>query len=280
MYLVTGATGNVGSEVVAQLLADGKKVRVFTRDAAKVAQWGDKVEAAVGDFQKPESFVRAVSGSEGVFLMNQSPDQEAFRRLIEATKSAGKPRIVFLSSLAADDGQLQIGKLHKLKEDAIRKSGLEATFLRPGGFMSNAYQWIGSIKAEDAVYNALGEAKFPPVAPEDIAAVAVKALTGSNGAGDAFELTGSEMLSVPQQVTILAKVLGKPIRCVDVPVESLVENFIRAGVPAQMAAAVGESYNAVRNGRAVLMTDTVQKATGRPPMTFEAWARKHASRFA
>jgi (4-alkanoyl-5-oxo-2,5-dihydrofuran-3-yl)methyl phosphate reductase len=88
------------------------------------------------------------------------------------------------------------------------------------------------------------------------------------------------MLSVPQQVTILAKVLGKPIRCVDVPVESVVENFIRAGVPAQMAAAVGESYNAVRNGRAVLMTDTVQKATGRPPMTFEAWARKHASRFA
>jgi hypothetical protein len=77
-------------------------------------------------------------------------------------------------------------------------------------------------------------------------------------------------------VTILAKILGKPIRCVDVPVESVLENFIRAGVP-RMAAAVGESYGAVRNGRAVLMTDTVQKATGRPPMTFEAWALRHAS---
>jgi uncharacterized protein YbjT (DUF2867 family) len=179
MYLVTGATGNVGSEVVAQLLAVGKKVRVFTRDAAKVVRWGDKVEAVVGDFQKPESFARAVSGSEGVFLMNQSPDQEAFRRLIEAAKPAGKPRIVFLSSLAADDGQLQIGRRHKLKEHAIRAPGLEAKFLRPGGFMSNAYQWIGSIKGEGPVYNALGEAKFPPVAPEDTAAVAVKALTGS-----------------------------------------------------------------------------------------------------
>ncbi|MDX6458008.1 MAG: hypothetical protein QOE55_1705, partial [Acidobacteriaceae bacterium] len=59
MYLVTGATGNVGREVVSQLLAQGQKVRVFSRDAAKVAQWGDRVEVAIGDFTHPETFAQA-----------------------------------------------------------------------------------------------------------------------------------------------------------------------------------------------------------------------------
>ena len=61
MYLVTGATGNVGSEVVGQLLAKGQKVRVFTRDAAKVAHWGNRVEVATGDFTRPETFAQALS---------------------------------------------------------------------------------------------------------------------------------------------------------------------------------------------------------------------------
>jgi uncharacterized protein YbjT (DUF2867 family) len=279
VYLVAGATGNVGREVVAQLLAGGQKAKVFTRDANKVAHWGGRVEIAAGDFQKPETFARALSGVEAVFLMNQSPDQEAFARLIGAAKEAGHPSIVFLSSLAANQPQLRIGQLHKVKEDAIRESGLPATFVRPGGFMSNAYQWIRTINAEGAVYNPMGDAKFPPIAPEDIAAVASKALLDPSLSGEVFELTGGESLSIREQVNILAKVLGRSIRCVDVPVETAVQTLIRTGVPEQIAAAVGESYQAVRNGRIVAFTDTVEKVTGRKPMTFETWARQHASRF-
>ena len=63
MYLVTGATGNVGREVVSQLLAQGQKVRVFTRDAAKVAQWGDRVEVTIGDFTHPEPSRKQSQGS-------------------------------------------------------------------------------------------------------------------------------------------------------------------------------------------------------------------------
>jgi uncharacterized protein YbjT (DUF2867 family) len=279
-YLVTGATGNVGSEVAAQLLASGHQLKVFTRDASKVAHWGDRVEIVTGDFQTPETFTRAAAGARAIFLMNQSPDQEAFAKLIAAAKQAGQPRIVFLSSLAANQPDLQIGALHKVKEEAIRASGLPATFVRPGGFMSNTYQWIATIQAEGVVFNALGDARFAPIAPEDIAAVAVKALVAADHPGDVFELTGGELLSVPEQVEILAKVLGRPIRCVDIPVETLVQNFVRAGIPKTMAAAVGESYEAVRNGRIIATKDTVEQVTGRKPMTFEAWARKHAERFA
>jgi uncharacterized protein YbjT (DUF2867 family) len=265
---------------VEQLLAEGRNVRVFTRDAAKVAHWGDRVDVAIGDFQNPDSLARAIAGVEAAFLMNQSPDVEAFRRLMSAAKAARGPRIVFLSTVIANEPELLIGQLHKQKEDAIRESGLPGRFLRPGGFMSNAFQWVGTIQAEGVVYNAMGDAKFPPIAPEDIAAVAVKALTDANLPGEVFELSGGELLSVAEQVDILAAVLGKPLRTVDVPVSAAIQNLVRAGVPQKMAAAVGQSFESVRNGRVVPIRNTVENVTGRRPMTYEAWARKHASRFA
>ena len=280
MYLVTGATGNVGSEVVAQLLASGEKVRVFTRDPGKVAHWHDRVQVAIGDFGKPETFAHAFAGVEGAFLMNGGPDGEPFAQLLAAAKAQGNPRIVFLSTILAGAPEFQIGKLHKDKEDAIRESRLPAKFVRATGFMTNTYQWIGTMKAEGVVYNPMGSGKFPPIAPEDIAAVAVKALTAQSPSDEVFEVTGGALLSVPEQVGILAAVLGKPLRCVDVPTETAVQNFIRAGLPAHIAAALGQSLEAVRNGRAAAVKDTVRRVTGNPPKTFESWARAHAARFA
>ncbi len=279
MYLVTGATGNVGSEVAAQLLKSGEQVRVFARDPAKVAHWEDRVEVAIGDFGKPDTFARAVAGVEGIFLMNGGPEREPFRQLLAAAKAQDSPRIVFLSTLLAGEPKSQIGKLHKEKEDAIRKSGLQGKYVRPGGFMSNSYQWIGSIKAEGVVYNPMGAGKYAPIAPEDIAAVAVKALTAPNLSDEVFEVTGGGLLTVQEQVKTLSDVLGKPIRCADVPIEAAVQGLIRAGLPAPIATAVGQSFEAIREGRGATVKDTVKRVTGNQPRTFEVWTREHASRF-
>jgi uncharacterized protein YbjT (DUF2867 family) len=266
--------------VVAQLLDGGEKVRVFTRDPGKVAHWGDRVQVALGEFGKAVTFARAIAGVEGAFLMNGGPDGEPFRQLIAAAKRHGDPRIVFLSTILANEPEFQIGKLHKDKEDAIRESGLPRAFVRPGGFMSNSYQWIGTIKGEGVVYNALGTGKTAPIAPEDIAAVVVKALTAPSLAQEVFEVTGGELLTVPEQVSILAEILGRQIRCVEVSTETAIQGLIRAGIPAQVAAAVGQTFEAVRNGRVVAVKDTVERVTGNRPKTYAAWAREHASRFA
>jgi uncharacterized protein YbjT (DUF2867 family) len=280
MYLVTGATGNVGREVVSQLLAKGQKVRVFTRDAAKVAHWGNRVEVATGDFTRPETFAQALSGVDGVFIMNGALDGGVFRQLIAAAKAQGNLRIVFLSTIFAGSPESPIGQLHKDKEDVIRASGLSGKFVRAGSFMTNAYQWISTIKGEGIVYNALGAGKAAPIAPEDIAAVAVHALTDANPSPEVFEVTGSELLSVPEQVAILANALGKPIKSIDVPAESAVQGMLRAGLPAPVATAVAQSFAAIRDGRMAIVKDTVKQVTGKQPRTFQSWAQEYASRFA
>src|SRR4051795_11386266 len=112
MYLVTGATGNVGREVVNELLKRGKQVRVLTRDAAKVLAWGNRVEVAVGDFTQPETFAHAAAGVEGIFMMNGALELELYKALLASAKAQGEPRVVFLSSLFASIAGSTIGAMH------------------------------------------------------------------------------------------------------------------------------------------------------------------------
>jgi uncharacterized protein YbjT (DUF2867 family) len=280
MYLVIGASGNVGSEVVAGLLAGGKPVRVFTREAGRVAQWGDQVGVVIGDLGRPDTVAHAIAGVEGLYLMNRGLDPSRLRDLLVSAKDNGVQRIVFLSTLLAGAPDSQIGRLHKVEEDAIRDSGLHSAFVRPGGFMSNTFQWTAGIRSQGVVHNPTGSGQFAPVAPEDIAAVAVRALIDPSLAGQAFEVTGEELLSVPQQVEILSRVIGKRLRCIDISVATAVEQSIRSGVPPHIAAALAQSLETVRDGRGALIRDTVHKVTGNRPMSFESWARKHAARFA
>jgi len=280
MILVTGATGNVGSQVVQQLLDQGKKVRVYARDAAKVARWGNTVDVTVGDFADRSAFAAAVSGVEAIFLMNVTTDLEVFRQLVATAKENGKPRLVFLSSVAVSNPDSPIGQMHKAKEDVLQASGLPVAVVRAGGFMSNALQWIGSIRGEGVVYNGMGDGPFAPIDPADIAAVAVHALTAPSLTESLYEVTGGELVPVPEQVRILGKVLGKPLKTVDVPPEAAAQSLARNGLPPQLIAGLRRSMEDVRAGRASLLTDTVRRITRRPPRTFQQWAQEHASRFA
>lgn len=280
MYLVTGATGNVGSGVVEGLLKKGHKVRVFTRDAEKVARWGDRVEVAIGDLSEPETFAKAGGGVEAVYLMNGALDGGVFRQLLNMVKAQGKTRIVFLSTLFAEDPDSLIGRLHKDKENALLDAGVDGKVIRAGWFMTNAFQWIGTIKAEGTVYNALGDGKTAVTAPEDIAAVTVEVLISPDSFGEIIEVTGGTLLSVPEQVSLLAQTMGKPIRCIQVPTEAAIQVLVRNGIPPRVAAAVGQSFESIRDGKAEQVSDTVKRVTGKQPRTFEAWAQAYAQRFA
>src|SRR3954471_17268438 len=131
--LVTGATGNVGRNVVDLLLEAGEQVRVTSRNPQSV-DLPAAVDVHAADLTDPQSYVAPLSGVDKVFLYAQPSGVDGF---VEVAKSAGVKHIVLLSSMSADPDQPHdnmISQMHLTVEAALEKSGIAWTFVRPGGF--------------------------------------------------------------------------------------------------------------------------------------------------
>jgi len=281
MILVTGATGNIGSELVKQLVAKGAPVRVITRDEKNVSHLDPAVERVIGDRHDPAVVRQAAQGADKVFMLAILFDKnhEADRLLIEEAKQAGAGQMVMISSGTVRIETNAIGRLHREKEELIEQSGISWTFLRPGGFMSNSLQWAETIKSQSKVFNPMGKGKTSPISPYDIAGVAAVALTSPGHERKAYDLTGAELLSTPEQVEILSKVIGKPIDSVDIPVEVATERAVASGLPEALVKSLAELWVQVRTEAYTFHTNEVERLTGRPAQTFETWCREHRSAF-
>jgi (4-alkanoyl-5-oxo-2,5-dihydrofuran-3-yl)methyl phosphate reductase len=281
MILVTGATGNIGSELVKLLVAKGLPVRVISRDENKVSHLDPAVQRVIGDRHDPSVVRKAAQGADKVFMLAVLFDKnhEADRLLVEEAKQAGAGQIVVISSGTVRIEGNAIGRLHREKEELIEQSGIPWTFLRPGGFMSNSLQWADTIKSQSKVFNPMGKGKTAPISPYDIAGVAAVALTCPGHEGKAYDLTGAELVSTPEQVEILSKVIGKPIDCVDIPVEVATERAIASGLPEAVVKSLAELWVQVRKESYTFQTNEVERLTGQPAQTFETWCREHRSAF-
>ena len=280
MILVTGANGTVGSEVVRQLQALGTPVRALVRDPAK-AHFGPGVEVVQGDLTKPETLAAAVAGVDKVFLLAGGAELVALEgNLLNAAKAAGVTHIVKLSVVGAQyEPTASYGRFHQPAEKALQASGLAWTLLRPCGFMSNAFGWVGSIKSQGAFYFAAGDGKMALIDPHDIAAVAVAALTTPGHEGKAYDITGPGAFTMAEQAQILAEAVGRDIKFVDIPADALRNTMLGYGMSAPEAEALVEMGNAIRAGYAGALTTVVQEVTGKAPRRFEDWAKQNAGAF-
>lgn len=285
MILVTGATGTVGGRVVRQLRDTGEKIRALTRDPSRV-QLGDDIEVVAGDLGDPATLPSVVAGVDRVFLMSLGHHKLTYdANLAQAAARAGVSHIVALSSLGvqeADESGMDnpLAHWHRVGEQAVRESGVSWTVLRPGGFMSNALNWAASVRADGVAYGPSAELAEAPIDPDDIAAVAVRALTTDGHTGGVYPMTGPETLTPVEQVAILADVLGKPVRFQEIPLEVQRKGMLRA-LPAETVDGVLESYRqAVSSGtfRAHVL-DTVDRVLGRPARTFREFVTAHAELF-
>lgn len=280
MFLITGATGNVGGKLVELLAEQGHGVRALVRDPAK-ANFPDGVEVAVGDLDDPASIDAAVKGGvDAVFHLQAAPFPTQTETIISAARNAGVDRIVALTSVGAILEPLPtMGTFFRAREDLLRASGLNVTLLRPNTLMTNALWWREEIKANGTVSDPCGEGRMPAVDSDDLAAVAAITLTQPGHEGKAYILSGPEALTTGEQVEILADVLGKPISLVDVTPQEHAEAVVAHGTPAQMAPAIENLYTMFRTGRAGFLTDDVANITGRAPGTFRAWCERNAPAF-
>jgi (4-alkanoyl-5-oxo-2,5-dihydrofuran-3-yl)methyl phosphate reductase len=282
MILVTGATGNIGSELVKLLVAKGEPVRVISRDEKKVSHLDPSVQRVIGDRHDASIVRKAAQGADKVFMLAMLFDKnhEADRLLVEEAKQAGVGQILMISSNSVRLEGNEIGRLHREKEQLVEDSGIPWTPLRPGGFMSNAILWWAeTIKSQSKVFNPAGNGKTAPISPYDIAAVAAVALTSPGHEGKAYDLTGAELLSAPEQVEILSKVIGKSIECVDIPDEVAAERITATGLPEPLVKSLDELWMQVRKEAYTFHTNEVERLTGQPAQTFETWCYEHRSAF-
>jgi uncharacterized protein YbjT (DUF2867 family) len=283
MILVTGATGNVGRHLVNQLVADGHAVRAFVTDEQEARELlGPKVELAKGSFTDRASCDAAVRGVAKLYLLAPfHPDLASFEAtMIAAAERAGVKHVVKHSVAGAQyEPGIAMGRWHRAGEKLLEKSAMAWTFLRNAGFTSNALYWIGSIKAGGAVYQPMGDGALAVIDPRDIAAVAARVLTTPGHEGKAYDLTGPEALPMARQVAILGKVIGKELTYVDVPDAAAKDAMLGMGMPPPIVDAMLELTNLIRAGQTSQVTATVEQITGKPPRTFEAWARDNANAF-
>lgn len=275
MILVTGATGNTGSALVSRLAQAGQQVRALVRDPAGVAL-PPGVQPVTGDLNRPDSLADALIGVRGVFLLPGYADMPG---LLARMREAGVRRVVLLTSgsAALADMSNAVSRYMTLSERAVREADVPWTFLRPRAFMSNALRWLPQLRAGDLVRVPFAGVAAAAIDPADIAATAALALTSDGHEGRIYELTGPESLLPADQIAVLAKVLGRDLRCEGLPDEEA-RAQMEATMPAEYVDAFFRFYaDGTLDESQVL--PTVREVTGHPPRTFEQWAEVHADAF-
>jgi len=280
MILITGASGNVGKEVLKQVAATGAKVRAAFQTVTKAAAAPSGVEIATMDYNKPETLQAALKGIERVFLVAPpTPNLPALeRKAIDEIKQSGVRHVVKLSAMGGRDAIFP--RQHADSEDYIKSSGVPYTFLRPNGFMQNFVTYNGAtINTQNAFYGSQGDGEVSQIDLRDIAAVAVKTLTEDGHQGKAYTLTGPEALSNARVAEILSEDTGREIRYVDLPAEQFKQALLGAGLQEWSANALVDLQQFYRRGSASAVTRDVEQLLGRKPISFEQFSRDYAQAF-
>lgn len=279
MILITGASGNVGREVLKQTAQKGAKVRAAFQSPPKTAV-PSGVEIATVDFNRPETLRAALEGVDRVFLVGP-PTAELPALERKAVDVIAKSNIEHLVKLSAMGGRDAIfPRQHAESEDYIRSCGIAHTFLRPNGFMQNLVNYSAStINTQNAFYGSEGDGRVSQIDIRDVAAVAAQVLTEGGHKGKAYTLTGPEALNNTEIAQRLSNVLGRAIHNVNLPPEQLKPALLSAGMPEWNADALLDLQRLYREGKASTVTQDVEHVLGRKPITYDQFLIDYRSAF-
>lgn len=279
MILVTGATGNVGRPLVAQLLEKQAHVRAVTRDP-QAGRLPEGVDVAGADLRFPQGLAGSLDGVSAIFLNPAAIGESAIEFLALAVEH-GVKRVVLLSSASVGDEPAReddpLALWHQSIEDAVRASGLTWTILRPFEFATNVIpQWGPQIRQAGMVFEAYSQASTAVIHERDVAAVAAEVLLSDEHEGQTYLLTGPQSLTRAQMVAIIADTLGRPLTVQEVPREQALESMVKHAFPQPIAESILKLQQQ-SVGHDAYVSPAVEQITGRPALTFSEWARDHAA---
>ena len=273
--VVTGATGNVGRPLVAELVAAGAEVRAVSRNPKSA---GLPAEVKVFD-----TAAAAIPGATALFLNSRALQGEMASAVAQARQQGGI-RLVALSAINADDDSSRQpsryrGDRNTEADQLAAGSGLPWVSLRPSVFVTNfAGMWSGQIRAGDVVNGPYAGASSAPIVEADIAAVAARALLSDDLLGQRIPLTGPQSLTNSEMVDIIGSVLHRALHYNEIPVDLVRQRFVSLGFPAEFGAAY-VAMLATTLDEPAEVTHSIDKILGRPAVTFEQWVRDHVGLF-
>ncbi|SDI16314.1 Uncharacterized conserved protein YbjT, contains NAD(P)-binding and DUF2867 domains [Sinosporangium album] len=266
--LVIGATGTTGSRTAARLTAAGHRVKAGSRSAGPVPG----AEPVRFDWYDSATHAAALDGVDRVYLIPPlgDPDPAAVMLpFLQQARVAGVRRAVLLSSSAIAGGGPAVGAVHQALPGLFEQWAV----LRPSWFMQNftgTHVHAVSIREEGAILTATGSGRVGFVDADDIAAVAVHALTEERAPDTDLILTGPEALSYDDIAAITTEVSGRPVVHRRLSYEEMRDRLTALAVPPEFAVILAGMDRAIAEGAEDRVTDTVQRLTGRPPRTFRS----------
>lgn len=282
--LITGATGNIGTELTKQLNENGIPFRALVRNAERAHTFSSRKNAEIieGDFSDVQSIERALKGIDKAFLLtNSSEEAETLQsNFVAIAKHEGVKHIVKLSQFAANlHSPVRFLRYHAAVEQKIIQSGANYTFLRPNLFMQGLLGFQEMITKQGKFLAAVGDAKISTVDTRDIAAVAVEALTKKGHENKIYDLTGPEALTHGQMAEGLSKGLNQNIQFVNVSPAEMQQALIYAGFPLWQAEGLIEDYAHYLRGEASVISSSVRDVTGKPSRDFKTFVTDYAPAF-
>src|SRR5713101_874475 len=284
MILVTGGTGLNGGELLRRLSARGVRVRAMVRSIARAGGISSlpQVEIVAGDMARPETLAEPLRGVDRAMLISSSDAAmlDVQSSFIDAARKAGVKHVVKLSGIMPElDSPFRFARMHGEIERRLEASGMAFTHLRAGEFMPTYFRQVPSIIARGALFLPMENAKIASIDIGDIADVAAVALTNSGHEGKIYPLTGPEALTMAEVAEKLSAVTGKDIRYINVAPEDAKKAQLAAGVSPYIADALAELFAERRKGKEANVSPAVQMILGRPPVSFDEFAKRNASIF-
>ncbi len=277
--LVTGAAGNVGSEVVKALLEVGESVRATAISTDEAERIPAGTEVVAFDFCDASTFPHALSGVDRAFLMRppHMSDAKAFVPFLTAMKEAGVAQVVFLSLLGAEKNPVVP---HHAVEKEIRRSGLMWTMLRPSFFMQNlSTTHLADIREHDQIIVPAGSGRTSFIDVRDIGAAAAKVLTGSGHEGKAYALTGAEALDYDECAAILSDVTGRRITYARPSGRAFAAHMRERGHPTEFVSVMRAIYMVAKLRMAATVTTDLYDLIGHDPISFRRFAEDNRALF-
>ncbi|MEV7600406.1 SDR family oxidoreductase [Kitasatospora sp. NPDC089797] len=270
MYVVTGATGQLGRLVVEGLLATvpAGEVKVVVRDAAKVAEWTEQgVRVHEADYGRPESLAGAFAAGDRVLLISGNEFGSRVAQhgaVIDAAKAAGVALLAYTSVLGAPTATFRIAEEHQGTEELLRASGVPFALLRNGWYTENYTAGAGAAVAAGEVFGSSGAGRVATAPRRDYADAAVAVLTGEGHENRVYELSGDADWSMDEFAAELAAASGSPVVYRDVEPAEQVRRLVAAGLPEGFAALFPDTDAAVLKGQLGLRTGDLSRLIGRP----------------